>query len=80
MTKAIKVEASKDFTIIVSLEDGRKFKLDLSYIKNSSGPVVEPLKNQNEFIKAFIQDGIVSWSTGFDIDPYFILEEGTPLK
>ncbi|MBC7427930.1 MAG: hypothetical protein H7336_04905 [Bacteriovorax sp.] len=23
-----------------------------------------------------IQDGLVTWASGFDIDPYFILEEG----
>jgi hypothetical protein len=76
MIKAIKVEAFSDYTLVVSLEDGRKLKLDLSYIQSESGPVVEPLKKLTGFKQVFIQDGIVTWPSGFDIDPYYVVESG----
>ena len=76
MIKAISVIAKDDFSILVTLEDERQVTFDLSYIKNISGPVVDPIKNINEFKKVFIRNGIVSWNTGFDIDPYYLIEHG----
>lgn len=80
MTKAINVEPFNDFSIIVDLEDGRSLRMDLSHIKNLNGPVVDTLKNISEFNKVFVQDGIVTWPTGYDIDPYYILEAGIEVK
>lgn len=45
MIEAISVEALNDFSIVVSLEDGRSIKMDMSYLKSLSGPVVDPLKD-----------------------------------
>lgn len=76
MINAIQVVATDDFSLIVNLEDGRSVKLDMNFILAESGSVVEPLKNFNEFKKVFIRNGIVTWPTGYDIDPYFIESEG----
>ncbi len=80
MIRALKVIATEDFHVIADLEDGRTLKLNMSFIKNESGPVVEPLKTFEEFKKVFIKDGIVTWSTGYDVDPYFLVEKGTLVK
>lgn len=76
MISAIKVLATDDFTITVDLEDGRTLKLDMSFIKNEQGHVIQPLKQIEEFKKVFIKNGIVTWPTGYDIDPYFLESEG----
>ena len=77
MIKAIGVTANNDYSIIVILEDGRHLKVDMSFVKDQSGPVVDPIKSLVEFKKVFIRNGIVTWPTGYDIDPYFLLEQGT---
>ncbi len=76
MIKAIKVTANDDYTILVTLEDGRNLMMNMAFIKNSAGPVVEPLKELGEFKKVFIRNGIVLWPTGYDIDPYYLAEHG----
>lgn len=77
MIKAIQVVANDDYTITVTMEDRRILKMDLSFVKNQSGPVVDPLKEKEEFKKVFIRNGIVTWTTGFDIDPYYLVEQAT---
>ena len=76
MTKAVQVFANDNYTILVILEDGRSVEFDLNYINQESGPVVDPLKVLSEFKKVFIRNGIVTWPTGYDIDPYYLLEQG----
>jgi hypothetical protein len=75
MIKALKVIATTDFQIIVELEDGRSLKMDMNFLKEESGPVVDPLKKIEEFKKVFINQGIVTWPSGYDIDPYLLEEE-----
>jgi hypothetical protein len=38
--------------------------------------VVDPLKDVREFSKVFVRNGIVTWTTGYDIDPYYLVEQG----
>ncbi|MGK5088316.1 DUF2442 domain-containing protein [Bdellovibrionota bacterium FG-2] len=76
MTKAIQVVANDDYSILVTLEDGRIIRVDMASIKNESGPVVDPLKSILEFKKVFVRNGIVTWPTGYDIDPYFLVQQG----
>ena len=77
MIRAIDVVAKDDYTITVRLEDGRIAHMDMSFVQKESGPVVEPLKKLEEFKKAFVRNGIVCWPSGFDIDPYFLVETAT---
>ena len=77
MIRAVQVIAQDDFNILVTLEDGRRIKFDMNFLKDQSGPVVDPLKNSIEFKKVFIRNGIVTWTTGFDIDPYYLIERGS---
>ena len=76
MISSIKVIGTDDFNLIIDLEDGRCIKLDMNFIKSEKGPVVEPLKNITEFKKVFIRNGIVTWPSGYDIDPYFLESQG----
>jgi hypothetical protein len=76
MIKSIHVLANDDYSITVHLEDGRIIKMDMSFIKNLNGPVVDPIKNLTEFRKVFIRNGVVTWTTGYDIDPYFLVDQG----
>ncbi len=76
MIKAVKVTANDDYNIVVTLENGRVIRMDMNFIHGQSGPIVEPLKQLVEFKKAFVRNGIVTWPSGFDIDPYYLVEQG----
>lgn len=80
MIKAIKVTPQDDYSIMVTLEDGRVVRFDMQFVKGLNGPVVNPLKNIDEFKKAFVRNGIVTWPSGYDIDPYYLIEESTPVN
>jgi hypothetical protein len=76
MIKALKVSANDDYSIIVSLEDGRVIRFDMAFVKSLTGPVVSPLRDPLQFKQVFIRNGVVTWTTGYDIDPYHLIEQG----
>ena len=56
--------------LAVAYEDGVAATLDFSeYLASHSGPIVEPLRDQEIFATARLDHGAVTWSTGFDICP-----------
>jgi len=42
---------------------------DFSDIIAQGGPMVEPLKSQEYFNRAFVEMGAPTWPNGFDLDP-----------
>jgi hypothetical protein len=42
--------------------------------------VVEPLKQLTEFKRVFVKNGMVIWPTGYDVDPYYLIENGTVMN
>lgn len=78
MINAVSVLATDDFFIIVKLADSRSIKLNMSFIHNESGSIVTPIQKIEEFKKVFIQNGIVTWPSGYDIDPYFLINNASP--
>ena len=80
MINAIKVEATDDFKIIVTLENNLVLRLDMNFIHDENGRVIDPLKDICEFKKVFVRDGIVTWPSGYDIDPYFLEDQGEPFS
>ncbi len=77
MIRAIRVIANDDYSILATLEDGRTLRVDMRYLKSQTGPVVETLKDIGEFKKVFVRNGIVTWPSGYDIDPYYLVENGS---
>ena len=78
MIKAISARAKGLYCIEVTLADGTVIEHDMSYLSSEHGPVVDAIKSAAEFAKVFIDRGIVSWPSGYDIDPYFLVESSTP--
>ena len=80
MIRAVKVRATENFYILVNLEDGRTIKFDMQFIHKEVGPVVDPLKTPEGFLKAFVRNGVITWPSGYDIDPYFLIESGVSVE
>lgn len=74
MIKPKLVIPNKDFTLQIIFDNGKKSTVDVSFILNESGEVVEPLKEWNHFQRVSIIDGIITWETGYDISPDYLLD------
>lgn len=74
MTKVKKVIPHPDFKLTVFFEDNNVSTVDMNFIFKESGPVVDPLKTYEHFRLVFIEDGVITWPTGYDIDPEYLLE------
>jgi hypothetical protein len=50
--------------------DGLSANLDFTnFLAEHEGPIVEPLRDEQAFSAVRLEDGVVTWSTGFDICP-----------
>lgn len=71
LQKLIRVKSAeplKDFWVNVEFEDGARRKIDLGPYLH--GPIFEPIrKNSAMFRSVKIEEGVLSWSNGADIDP-----------
>ncbi len=74
MIKVKSVIPHPDFKLTVIFEDNTTSTVDMNFIFQESGPVVNPLKTYDQFKLVYIQDGIITWPTGYDIDPNYLLE------
>lgn len=74
MTKVKNVVAHPNFKLTVVFEDNKTSVIDMNFIFSESGPVIEPLKTYDNFQKVFIEDGVITWPTGYDIAPEYLEE------
>ncbi len=72
MIKVIKVVPHPNFKLTVTFENNQISVIDMNFILNESGPVVDPLKAYENFQKVYIENGIITWPTGYDIDPAYL--------
>lgn len=74
MIKAVKVQPKENFILQITLEDGRVIIHDMNYLHAESGPVADAIKSVEAFKQVFVEDGIITWPSGYDIDPYYLVE------
>lgn len=74
MTKVKEVIPHPDFKLTVIFEDNNISTIDMNFIFQESGPVVNPLKSYENFRLVFVEDGVITWPTGYDIDPQYLRE------
>lgn len=57
------------FRLRLEFSDDSVGDRDFSFLKNESGPMVEPLKDPTYFARAFVESGVLTWPNGYDWDP-----------
>jgi hypothetical protein len=65
-----------DFIIECELENGDIYQYDMSFIKESKGPMLSELKDHPIFNKVFIELGSLSWPNGYEIHANTVVREG----
>ena len=78
MMKLIKVVDLKPLDghcLWLRFSDGREGVRDFADILAEGGPMVEPLRDQEFFARAFVEYGVPAWPNGFDMDAIALHQE-----
>jgi hypothetical protein len=75
MIKVRTVKAVGDFRLDIEFSDDTRGERDFSFIRNESGPMLEPLKDSAYFRRVFVEDGVPTWPNGYDWDPIALHDE-----
>ena len=68
IVKVVKLKALDDYRLWVRFSDDTEGVRDFSDMIADGGPMVEPLRDQIFFKKAYISFGVPSWPNGFAMD------------
>ena len=83
MVDVIRLKTLDGHRLWVRFTDGSEGGRDFSDILAEGGEMVEPLKSQEFFARAFVEMGAPTWPNGYDIDPinlYMELRDAGALK
>lgn len=69
LVDVLRLRALPDHRLWVRFTNGNEGVRDLSDLIAEGGPMVEPLRSQNYFARAFVEMGAPTWPNGFDLDP-----------
>ena len=75
MRKILTVK-SQNFILECEMENGDIYHYDMSFIKKSTGVMIEPLKNEDFLSTVFIELGSLSWPNGYEIHANTIERDG----
>ena len=68
IVKVIRVEALDGFRLRIGFSDGTEGIRDFSDVIAEGGAMVDALKDESAFQRAFVELGTLTWPNGFDVD------------
>lgn len=69
MVDVLRLRPLPGHRIWLRFTDGSEGVRDLSDVISKGGPMVEPLRSDDYFARAFVEMGAPTWPYGFDLDP-----------
>lgn len=75
LTKIVSVEYLDGYRLRLSFGSGASGVHDFSDMVVEPGPMMEPLRDQAMFRRAFLELGALVWPSGFDIAPEWMRRE-----
>jgi hypothetical protein len=69
MVDVLRLKALDGHRLWLRFSDGSEGVRDFADVIAAGGPMVEPLKAQDYFARAFVEMGVPTWPNGFDADP-----------
>ncbi|HYS49688.1 MAG TPA: DUF2442 domain-containing protein [Xanthobacteraceae bacterium] len=64
-----------NYRLRVEFSDDTVGERDFTFLARESGPMVEPLRDPVYFARVFVEDGVLTWPNGFDLDPIALHDE-----
>jgi hypothetical protein len=71
----VRAEPRGAFRVYVRFSNGEEGVRDFSDMIAEGGPMVEPLRDQAFFARVFVDDGVLAWPNGFDLDAIALHDE-----
>jgi hypothetical protein len=75
MVDVVSVEPRGAFRLAIRFSNGQEGERDFSDVIGEGGVMVEPLRDPAFFSRVFIDDGILTWPNGFDLDSIALHDE-----
>ena len=75
LTKVIRLEKLAGFRLRVRFNDGSGGEYDFASSVAESGSMLEPLRDEAYFSRAFLEFGAPAWPNGSDIAPEWLRRE-----
>jgi len=75
LTKISHLESLSNFRLRVRFTDGSAGVHDFTSLVNEPGPMIEPLRDEAYFGRAFLDSGALTWPNGFDVAPEWLRRE-----
>jgi hypothetical protein len=63
------------YRLMVHFSNGEEGERDFAELIAEGGPMVEPLRDPAYFARVFVDDGILTWPNGFDLDSIALHDE-----
>jgi hypothetical protein len=68
LIKVLQVTHVQDTTLAIVFTSGEAGQRDFAAMLAGPGQMLEPLRDPAMFSRAFVQNGVVCWPSGYDID------------
>lgn len=68
LVDVVRVEPRGGHKLALVFSDGAEGERDFSDMIAEGGEMVEPLRDPEFFTRVFLDDGILTWPNGFDLD------------
>ena len=69
MIKLIEARYRGEFQVALRFSDGEEGIFDGRELLKRSGPLLDPLRDENYFKRVFIDAGALSWPNGLELSP-----------
>ena len=69
MIKLIEARYRGEFQVALRFSDGKEGIFDGRELLKRSGPLLDPLRDENYFKRVFIDGGALSWPNGLELSP-----------
>jgi hypothetical protein len=64
----VRVDSRGDYRLALAFSDGTEGEHDFAALVASGGEMVGPLRDPAFFARVFLDDGVLTWPNGFDLD------------
>jgi Protein of unknown function (DUF2442) len=71
----VRVEPRGGYRLAVAFSDGSEGERDFADLIAEGGEMVEPLRDVTFFARVFLDDGVLTWPNGFDLDSIALHQE-----
>ena len=71
----VRVEPRGGYRLALVFSDGSEGERDFADLMAEGGEMVEPLRDVAFFARVFLDDGVLTWPNGFDLDSIALHQE-----